>query len=200
MCTLYSTCMCIIIVMNYNEHCSGILITDCVVNNSLSHTHTQTLDHSNDKIVTLENDHSQLNTRLEHAETLKREVELLSRELQVLGDLYQQQKERTNTLLSHTSSELEATTLCTALVRERDIAEARSVGVRQEVGVLSARVRELEALLERRDNEGSLLRGQLERTEGQWGVKIKVNIMGQGGCGVGEFTSFTSCIVESLCI
>ena len=136
----------------------------------------QRLDHSNDKVAALENDHTHLRSRLEQAEKLKDEVEVLSRELQVLGDLYHQQKVESLSLQGHTHREQEAIKQCAVLSKEKEVSENRGMALRQELGVASVRVRELECAVEHQERELQALRGQLELVQGRYQRKVAVSV------------------------
>ncbi len=101
---------------------------------------------------------------------MKQELQTLSEELLTLGDMYQQSKQR----LPHASTELETASLCRSLTRERDMAEAKRVELMQEGGVVSGRVKEVEALLLKREREIALLKNRLALTEGKSSAKQKV--------------------------
>lgn len=132
----------------------------------------QKLDRSNDKVASLEQDHSHLASRLEWAESLQKEVDILSRELQVLGDRYQQSRQEVLSARSHFPQDVER--LCTTLRREKDTAEKSGMALKRELGVASAHVTELEGVVEQLKRTEQTLKRQLDTAEGRWQSRIAV--------------------------
>ena len=142
----------------------------------------QKLERSNDHLVSLENDHTHLKSRLQRAEKLKEEVEVLSQELQVLGDLYQQQKEQSLQFLGQSRHEYESKAMNSVLKNEKESAEKKTVGLQLQLNVAQARVTELEGVVVRREEEIKALCGKLQNIQGKYQSKMSVSLF-MNSCG-----------------
>ena len=145
----------------------------------LSDHFLQKLNRSNDNLVSLENDHTHLKSRLQRAEKLKEEVELLSHELQVLGDLYQQQKEQSLRFLGQSRHEYQSKAMHSALKNEKEMVEKKTVGLQLQLSVAQAKVTELKDVVARREEEIRALCGKLQNIQEKYQSKMSVSCLSQ---------------------
>lgn len=134
----------------------------------------QELKQVSGKKFSLENEMLHLQPRLKRGEQLQSEVESLTRELQVLGELYQQQREDMQGAVSQSKREQEWRTMCKALQREKEALEKRSNLLYHELTVSQARVTEIERDVEKKNKELQSLHNQLQTVQGQYKAKMKV--------------------------
>lgn len=112
--------------------------------------------------------------RLKRGEQLQAEVDSLTRELQVLGELYHQQRDEMQEAASQRKREQEWRAMCTALQREKESLEKKTKMLHQELSVNHARVTELHKDIEKKNSELQSLRDKLQKVQGQYEAKMKV--------------------------
>lgn len=134
----------------------------------------QELKRSNKQLVTMENERTHLEPKLRRAEQLQGEVDSLSRELQVLGELYQQQREEAQELMRHSQREQELRVLCASLLKEKEASEKVIASLSQQLQVNRARGEELERAVSRGEEEVASLQRKLVSAQGKYQAKMTV--------------------------
>ena len=132
----------------------------------------------------MENERSHLAPKLRRAEQLQGEVDSLSRELQVLGELYQQQREEAQDLVRHSQREQELMVLCASMRKEKEASQKVIASLSQQLRVGVARGEELETVIARKEKEIALLQQKLVSAQGKYQAKMKVS--GERGRGGGR--------------
>ena len=123
----------------------------------------------------MENERSHLAPKLRRAEQLQGEVDSLSRELQILGELYQQQREETQDLVRHSQREQELMVLCASMKKEKEASQKVIASLTQQLRVGMARGKELEVVIARKEEEIASLQQKLVSAQGKHQAKMKVS-------------------------
>ena len=135
---------------------------------------TQELKHTSEKMFSLENEMLHLQPRLRRGEQLQAEVDSLTRELQVLGELYHQQRDDIQEAAGQRKREQEWRAMCNALQRAKESVEKKSNLLFHKLSVSQARVAELDRDIETKNRELMSLHGKLQMVQGQYKAKMKV--------------------------
>ena len=133
------------------------------------------LKRTNEQLVKMENERSHLAPKLRRAEQLQGEVDSLSRELQILGELYQQQKEEAQDLARHSQREQELMVLCASMKKEKEASRKVIASLSQQLRVGVARGEELAAVVARKEEEIASLQQKLVSAQGKYQTKMKVS-------------------------
>ena len=124
----------------------------------------------------MENERRHMEPKLRRADQLQSEVNSLSCELQVLGELYQQQREEAQSLMRHSQREQELSVLCASMRREKEASQKSIALLSQQLEVSQARSEELEKVVLRREEEIESLRQKMVTAQGKYQAKMKVRI------------------------
>ena len=122
--------------------------------------------------------------KLRRAEQLQKEVDSLSCELQLMGELYQRQREEADGLMRHSQREQEMSVLYTALLKEKEASEKVVASLNQQLQMSLARVDELEEDVSQREEEIVALQKKLVSAQGRNQIKMKVNVSSRFSCGL----------------
>ena len=115
--------------------------------------------------------------RLQRAEQVHLEMESLSREFHLLGEICQQQKDQIISLQSQSQHSWEWRTKCALLHKEKEEGLRKIHGLEQALGACQARLKELEREGSCKELEISELRVHLEEERACAWNKMKVRIM-----------------------
>ena len=122
------------------------------------------------------NERSHMEPKLRRADQLQTEVDSLSRELQVLGELYQQQREERDNLSRQSQREQELGALCVSMTREKEALQKIVAALSQQLQAGVAKSRELEEMASQREKEITSLKQKLVSAQGKYQAKMKVKI------------------------
>lgn len=134
----------------------------------------QDLKRAREQVVNMENERSHMEPKLRRADQLQNEVNTLSCELQVLGELYQQQREEAHDLMRHSQREQELGVLCSTLIKDKEASQKIVASLSQQLQVSMARGEELEQVVSRREEELTSLQQKLFSAQGRYQAKMKV--------------------------
>lgn len=123
----------------------------------------------------MENERSHLAPKLRRAEQLQGEVDSLSRELQILGELYQQQREEAQDLVRRSQREQELMVLCASMKKEKEASQKVIALLTQQLRVGMARGEELQTVISRKEGEIASLQQKLVAAQGKHQAKMKVS-------------------------
>ena len=122
----------------------------------------------------MEDERSHMEPKLRRAEQLKKEVDSLSCELQLMGELCQQQREEAQALTRPSQREQEMAVLCAAMRKEKEASQKVIASLNQRLLVSLARVDELEQNVSQREEEIAALGKKLVSAQGRHQAKMKV--------------------------
>jgi hypothetical protein len=144
----------------------------------------------------MENERSHLAPKLRRAEQLQGEVDSLSRELQILGELYQQQREEAQDLVRHSQREQELMVLCVSMKKEKEASQKVIASLTQQLRIGVARGEELETVVSRKEGEIASLQQKLVLSQGKYQAKMKVSGEIEGEIGGGGGFVYNTWIVH----
>ncbi len=135
----------------------------------------QELKSSREQMFNLSTERTQLEPRLRQAEQLQAEMSALVGKYQRLEEHCRRQQDHMTQLQGHAHHQgAQWQAHCTALQQEKEEGEGHTRALQQALGACQARLRELEAIGERKEAELKVLHRQLEEERGQAKAKMKV--------------------------
>lgn len=156
-------------------HCCVLIGSSCIPIPLPTHSCLQELKHAEEELVRMEDERSHTEPKLRRADQLQNEVNTLSCELQVLGELYQQQREEAQELRMHSQREQELGLLCNSLIKEKEATQKTITSLNQQLQVSLARSWELEEIVSQREEELASLQQKLNSAQGRHQAKMKVS-------------------------
>lgn len=136
----------------------------------------QCLWEANERIFSLENEQQQSKPHLQRASELEREVTSLTKQLHMLGELYQRQRDGLLSLQTLSQQEAEWKTKIVALAEEKEEGFREALDLQQKLGACQCRLQELEE--EGRQREAELEKMHVEQEEERGRARTKIKVRG----------------------